>query len=73
MNDFNELTIFRDLNRMLVERAEHSSIALRKIAELQDKVTTILFCSRQEELAHYLICDDPVLRELAARKYKSYE
>jgi hypothetical protein len=66
-----ELTIFRDLTESL--RGELNSTAVRKIAELQDKVTTILFCSRQEELAHYLICDDPVLRELAARKYKSYE
>ena len=66
-----EITIFRDLTESLL--GEHNSIAVRKIAQLQDKVTTILFCSKQEELAHYLICDDPVLRELAARKYKSYE
>jgi hypothetical protein len=71
MSNFNELTIFRDLNRSLI--GEHNSTAVHKIAELQDKVTTILFCSRQEELAHYLICDDPVLRELATRRYKSYE
>lgn len=67
-----ELTIFRDLIHSLRDQSPRYEQVFEAIADLQDKVNTILFSSK-EELAYYLTCDDPALRELAERRYQSYE
>jgi len=66
-----ELSIFRELLANTPQGSTYADV-FKRYAALQDKVTTILFCPKQE-LAYYLTCEDTTLRELATRRYKSYE
>lgn len=66
-----ELTIFKDAVDKIPPGSRYEEV-FDLIATLQDKVTTILLCSR-EELSYYLTSDDPTLRQLAEKRHGSYE